>query len=203
MLGKNVQEKDSDLRMKKGDKKFDLSQVIGGALDIFGIKLDFGELLSSSAEVRERLQELREKLKRDGGKEVLTDEEWQANISGHVRTRGVLGEREYHIGTGVRPRRQPHAPKAPKPPEVVEPTVDVFDEPKEIVVVAEIPGVSLNDLELRIRDRVFSISTRPGARMGYRKDIELSAQVDVSTLRATCRNGILEVRVRKSESEGG
>jgi len=54
--------------MKKDNKEFDLSQVIGGALDIFGVKLDLGKLLSSPDEVRERLDALREKLKQAGGK---------------------------------------------------------------------------------------------------------------------------------------
>lgn len=186
--------------MKKGEKEFDLSQVIGGALDIFGLKIDLGKLLSSPEDVRDRLQELREKLKQAGGKEVRTDEEWrkgEVNISGHVRTRGFLGEREYHIGTGARPRRQPQAPKTPKPPEVVEPTVDVFDEPQEIMVVAEVPGVGLKDLELKIQGQVLSLSTKPGARMGYKKEIELSSEVDAGSLKATCHNGILEVRLRK------
>lgn len=186
--------------MKKDKKEFDPSQVIGGSLDIFGIKIDLGKLLSSPENVKERLEELRERLKRAGGKEVLTDEEWskgEVGISGHVRTRGVLGEREYHIGTGAQPRRQRQAPKTPEPPEVAEPTVDVFDEPQEIMVVAEVPGVGLNDLELKIQDRVLSLFTRPEARMGYRKEIELSSEVDAGSLKATCHNGILEVRLRK------
>ncbi|MBI4256861.1 Hsp20/alpha crystallin family protein [Candidatus Uhrbacteria bacterium] len=190
--------------MKKSDKESDPSQVIGGALDILGIKIDLGKLLSSPEEVKDRLQELREKLKRAGGKEVLTDEEWQregASIRGHVKTSGVLGEGEYHIGTGARPRGQHQAPKTQKPPGVVEPTVDVFDEPQEIVIVAEVPGVSLNDLELKIQDRVLSLFTRPEARMGYRKEIELSSEVDAGSLKATCHNGILEVRLRKKSGK--
>jgi HSP20 family protein len=190
--------------MKKEKKEFDPSQVIGGALDIFGIKIDLGKLLSSPENVKDRLEELREKLKRAGGKEVLTDEEWrkgEEGISGHVRTRGVLGEREYHIGTGARPRRQPAGPKSPKPPEVVDPTVDVFDEPQEIVIVAEVPGVGLNDLELKIQDRVLSLFTRPEARMAYRKEIELSSEVDAGSLKATCHNGILEARLRKKSGK--
>jgi HSP20 family protein len=192
--------------MKKDNKEFDLSQVIGGALDIFGVKLDLGKLLSSPDEVRERLEALREKLKQAGGKETQTDEEWRQGVSvrGHVRTRGVLGEREYHIGTGGKPVwEQRPTRKPPEPPEVVEPAVDVFDEPKEIVVVAEVPGVGLNDLELKVQDKVLSLSTKSKAGMNYRKDIELSSEVDADTLRATCHNGILEVRLRKKDGKGG
>lgn len=79
--------------------------------------------------------------------------------------------------------------------------MDVFAEPQEIVVVAEVPGVGLNDLELRIRDdKVLCLSTKAEARLGYRKDVELGAVVDAGTVRASCRNGILEVRVRKKKS---
>lgn len=189
---------------KKEHKEFDPAEVISGALNIFGLKIDLGKLLSAPEEMKDRLEQLREKLKQAGGKEVLGDEEWRKggiSISGSVRTRGILGEREYHMGTGMRPGRQPRPPKTaepPEPPEVVEPAVDVFTEPHEIMVVAEVPGIGLSDLELKIQnDKVLSLSTHPGARRGYRKDIELSAEVDAETLRTTCRNGILEVRLRK------
>jgi HSP20 family protein len=189
---------------KKEEKEFDLSDVISGALNILGLKIDLGTLLSSPEKVKDRLEQLREKLKQAGGKEVLSDEEWRrggVSISGSVRTRGILGEREYHMGTGMQPGRQPRPPKAPEPPEppeMVEPAVDVFTEPQEIIVVAEVPGIGLSDLELKIHnDKVLSLSTHPGARRRYRKDVGLSAKVDASTLRATCRNGILEVRLRK------
>lgn len=188
---------------KQEDKEFDPSDAISGALNILGLKIDLGKLLSAPDEVKDRLEQLREKLKQAGGKEALSDAEWRSggvSISGSVRTRGILGEREYHMGTGMRPGKQPRSPKAsepPEPPEVVEPTVDVFTEPHEIIVVAEVPGVDLSDLELKIQnDKVLSLSTYPGARRGYRKDIELSAEVDAETLRTTCRNGVLEVRLR-------
>jgi len=189
---------------KKEDKEFDLSDVVGGALNILGLKIDLGTLLSSPEKIKDGLEQLREKLQQAGGKEALSDEEWRSggvSISGSVRTRGILGEREYHMGTGMRPgrpARPPKAPEPPEPPEVVEPAVDVFTEPHEIIVVAEVPGVDLSDLELKIQnDTVLSLSTYPGVRRGYRKEIELSAEVDAETLRATCRNGILEVRLRK------
>lgn len=188
---------------KQEDKEFDPSDAISGALNILGLKIDLGKLLSAPDEVKDRLEQLREKLKQAGGKEALSDAEWRSggvSISGSVRTRGILGEREYHMGTGMRPGKQPRSPKAsepPEPPEVVEPTVDVFTEPHEIIVVAEVPGVDLSDLELKIQnDKVLSLSTYPGAHRGYRKDIELSAEVDAETLRTTCRNGVLEVRLR-------
>jgi len=188
--------------MKKEDKEFDISDVLGGTLDFLGLKIDLGKLLSSPEDVGDRLQELREKLKQAGGKEVLGDEEWRSggvSVGGHVRTRGILGDREYHIGTTPRPRPRPgrRPQKAPKPPEVVEPAVDVFNEPQEIMIVAEVPGVGLEDLELKVEDDVLSLSTKPAVRRKYKKEIKLSSEVDKDTLKATCRNGVLEIRLEK------
>jgi HSP20 family molecular chaperone IbpA len=189
--------------MEKGNqnnKEPKLSDLIGGTLNIFGLKLDLGELLSSPEDVKDRVEELREKLKQAGGKEVLSDEEWRsggASIGGYFRTSGIFGEREYHIGTAARPRPERRPQRAPEPPEVVEPAVDVFSEPQEIMIVAEVPGVGLEDLELSIEDDVFSLSTKPAVQRKYKKEIKLSSEVDKDTLKATCRNGILEVHLQK------
>ncbi len=186
--------------MKKDHPKADLSDVIGGTLDILGLKIDLAELLSSPENARGRLEELREKLKKAGGREVLSDEEWgrgETRISGHLSTRGILGEREYHIGTTEPSTRWRDQESVWKPTEVVEPPVDVFHEAEEIVIIAEVPGVDLGELDLEVDGDVFSFSTKPAARRGYRKKIELGAPVQVDSLKATCRNGILEVHLQK------
>jgi HSP20 family molecular chaperone IbpA len=189
---------------KKENKEFDPSDVISGALNILGLKIDLGQLLSAPEQVRGSLEALREKLQQAGAKEVLGDEEWKSggvSISGSVRTRGILGEREYHMGTGRQPagqRRPAKAPTPPPPPEVVEPTLDVFAESEEIMLVAEVPGVELSELELTVRDNhILSLSTQPTAHRRYRKEVDLGAEVDATTLTASCHNGILEVRLQK------
>jgi len=187
--------------MEKGDKEFDLSDVIGGKLNILGLKIDLGKLLSSPEEVRDRLEELREKLKQAGGKEVLSDEEWrrgEMSISGHIKTGGLLGEREYHIGTAGAPTGGRGRERVSEPPEAIEPPVDIFQEDQQIVVFAEVPGVELEDLELKVGDEVLSLSAKPSARRSYQKQIELGSQVDPNSLQATCRNGILEVRLKRT-----
>jgi HSP20 family protein len=192
---------------KKGEQEFDLSDVIGGRLNILGLNLDLGKLLSAPLEVREQLEELREKLKAAGDKEAASDEEWQkgaVRVSGYVSTRGLLGDKEYHIGTTPRPGATPRPGSRSRPPvrtpatdEVAEPAVDLYHEDQEIVVVGEIPGVGLEDVELKVDGSVLSLSTRPGVRRQYRKAIDLGAPVDKESLRATCRNGVLEIRVKK------
>ena len=186
--------------MDKEKKKLDPSELLGGTLNIFGIKLDLGELLASPEGVKGRLEELREKLKEAGGKEVLSDEEWRtggASITGSIRTRGLFGEREFHVGTAGKPRGRDAAPEAP---EAMEPAVDVFDEAEEVTIVADVPGADLDDLDLKLEGSTFSLATRPTARRSYRKELRLEADLEPNSLRATCHNGVLEVHVRKRGS---
>lgn len=189
--------------MKKGDKEPDLSDVIGGTLDLFGLKIDLGKLLSTPEELKDQLEELREKLKGAGGREALSDEEWRAggaSISGHFKTRGVLGEREYHIGTSGPSAKRKARGGVSEPSEAVEPPVDVFHEAGDILVIADVPGVELADLDLGVKDDVLSLATKPAARRSYKKEIKLGARVEADSLKASCRNGTLEVRLRELTS---
>jgi len=182
------------------EKESEFSDLIGGTLNIFGLKIDLGELLRSPQKLTGRLEELRETLKKAGGKEVLSDEEWRqggTTITGHIRTRGLLGEREFHVGTMGKPGRKATGRPAPEPPEMVEPPVDVFDEGQQVTIVADVPGVALEDLELKVEGSVFSLSTRETARRRYQKELRLEVELDPGSLQATCRNGALEVRLRK------
>ena len=188
--------------MKKQDKDQDqdISQVIGGSLNILGMKIDVGKLLSSPEEVKGNLEQLREKLKKAGGKEVMSDEEWKKggmSIKGSIKPRSLTGENEYHIGTSGLSQEKRGKAKAPEAPEAVEPPVDVFTEENEVVIIAEVPGVELVDLDIKLVDNMFSFSTRPSSRRNYRKKLKLGVAVDADSLKATCGNGILEVHLNK------
>ena len=178
------------------------SVILGGSLDILGLKIDLGKLLSAPEELAGRLEGLREKLKAAGGKETLSDEEWRqggAVVTGHIRVRDLSGEREYHVGTLGRTGRQP-AGQPPGPPEAVEPPVDVFHEAGQVAVVADVPGVELDDLSVKLEGNILAISTKVGARRSYQKTVPLEGDLEPSSLTATCRNGVLEVRLRKRSS---
>ena len=186
--------------MKKETQEPNISDVIGGTLNILGLKLDLGKMLSSPEDVSKQLEELREKLKKAGGKETLSDEEWRkgkVSVTGQIKTRGILGDREYHIGTTEPSIVAGGRRKVSEAPEAVEPPVDVFPEGEEIVVVAEVPGIEMVDLEFKVNEDVFSLSTKSSARRNYHKEIKLSSKVDGDRMKATCKNGILEVHLPK------
>jgi HSP20 family protein len=80
--------------------------------------------------------------------------------------------------------------------EVREPLVDLFDEEWEIVIVAELPGVAEEEVHIEIEDDILSLETT-GERK-YAKEILLPEQVDAATLQKAYKNGILELRLKKS-----
>lgn len=185
---------------KKEREESSPTDLIGGTINIFGFKIDLGDLLASPENVKGRMEELREKLKAAGGKEVLSDEEWHqggARITGHIRTRGILGEQDFHVGTMGKPKRREAGGPAPRVPEVMEPPVDIFDEEQQVTIVADVPGVNLEDLELKIEGNTFCISTKATAPRSYRKELTLEADVEPEGLQATCHNGVLEIHLPK------
>lgn len=80
--------------------------------------------------------------------------------------------------------------------EVREPIVDVFDEGREILVVAEMPGVSREDVKLEVIDDVLRLSAGR-AKKKYHKEVLLGAACLAEGIRVTCNNGVLQARLKK------
>lgn len=92
--------------------------------------------------------------------------------------------------------------------DTMEPLVDVIDEKDRVVVVAELPGIDKDKIDIRIKDNKLIIKARDKDRKYY-KEIELPAEVKPETAKARYRNGVLEVTIEKKvkeeekEEEGG
>ena len=173
---------------------------IGGKINIFGLEIDLGKLLSGEEGI-EGLEKLRERLKKMGGKEVLTDEEWRAggvSVGGRIRTSGIFGERELDLGVIKRKTRAKPGVKVPEEVEVREPLIDVFDEKDRILVIAEMPGVEEKDIKIQVEGKKLTLSAE-GPRQKYHKEIELDYPVE-SEFKTSCRNGILEITLTKKKA---
>ncbi len=97
--------------------------------------------------------------------------------------------------------RRTEAPAAsrrqrPGVPEVAEPVTDLFDEPDEVVVLFELPGVTRNQVDCRLDGDILLLEAGSGERR-YRKEILIEAALANATPRLRLRNGILEVRLAK------
>lgn len=79
--------------------------------------------------------------------------------------------------------------------EVREPLVDIFENEKEITVIAELPGVEERDIKTEVQEQTLKISAESRDRK-YSKEVELPAAV-TGELESTCKNGVLEVKLKK------
>jgi HSP20 family protein len=79
--------------------------------------------------------------------------------------------------------------------EVREPIVDVFDEPGEVAVTAELPGAKEAEIAVQFKGDILIVETKGERR--YAKEIALPADVDAASLQKKYNNGVLEIRMRK------
>ena len=84
-----------------------------------------------------------------------------------------------------------------------EPLVDVVSSENDVRVLAEIPGVKKEDIDVTVNEKSMVISVDSGER-GYYKELDLPGAVDPKSAKSTYNNGILEVTARlKAPRKGG
>lgn len=94
------------------------------------------------------------------------------------------------------------------------PAVDVFEEKDEIVVKAEIPGIEKDSIEVNLSDHVLTIKGEKKQEEEVKEEnyyrsersygsfvrtLELPKDVQADKVKATFKNGVLEVRMPKTE----
>jgi HSP20 family protein len=82
-----------------------------------------------------------------------------------------------------------------------EPLIDVVTSDKDVKVIAEIPGVRKEDVNVTVKDRSVVISVDTESRK-YFKELELPGVVDPQGAKSTYNNGILEITL-PLKSTGG
>ena len=78
-----------------------------------------------------------------------------------------------------------------------EPLTDVFDEKDEILILFEIPGVNEDGITVDLKGDILEISAVSKNRK-YEKNVLLPGQFEKEKLTYSYKNGILEVRIKKS-----
>jgi HSP20 family protein len=79
-----------------------------------------------------------------------------------------------------------------------EPLVEVIEEDDKLVVIAEMPGVIKEDVEIKATSRSLTISTKLNSdSINYYKEIELPSPINSDYAKARLQNGILEVKLKK------
>jgi HSP20 family protein len=77
--------------------------------------------------------------------------------------------------------------------EIREPVVDVFEEKDHTLVVAEMPGISVKDVNLTVEDDLLTIYAEKKDKK-YRKEVLLPRSYPRDKMKISCNNGILEIK---------
>jgi len=80
---------------------------------------------------------------------------------------------------------------------VREPRVDLYDQDQESILVAELPGVSEEEIRVNVEEGFLVSLETTGARK-YATTVPLSETVNAASLRKTYQNGLLELRLQKA-----
>jgi HSP20 family protein len=88
--------------------------------------------------------------------------------------------------------------KGPVVEEVREPMVDVFNEKDRILVIAELPGVSENEIKIEVAGDILNLAASDGDRK-YAKEILLPGKVKPDSMKTSYKNGILEITLEKGK----
>jgi HSP20 family protein len=88
--------------------------------------------------------------------------------------------------------------KGPVVEEVREPMVDVFDEKDRILVIAELPGVSENEIKIEVAGDILNLTASDRDRK-YAKEILLPSKVKSDSMKTSYKNGILEITLEKEK----
>ncbi|KYH41771.1 MAG: hypothetical protein AYL31_003720 [Candidatus Bathyarchaeota archaeon B26-1] len=83
-----------------------------------------------------------------------------------------------------------------------EPLTDVITTDGEVKVIAELPGVEKKDIKLHCTEDTLTISVDVPQRKYYKK-VELPVKVEPKKAKASYKNGVLEVTLKKKEEPEG
>lgn len=206
MVKKKENDKEEEIRMlkekikkleeaKAGGREDEAEGIVGGILKgVGGIIPGLEGLLKGlvkSPAFKERLGKIEKEIEHKIREAPLRRTEGMGfGIPGGIPPgvrRESVGKRPF-VKKDIKPEAPPPVPK--------EWPVDIFDEENHVLVVAEIPGAEEETIAVKLeRDRLTIQADKAGKK--YYKELILPC-VPKGELNKTYKNGILEVRIRKT-----
>jgi HSP20 family protein len=77
-----------------------------------------------------------------------------------------------------------------------EPLLDILENKKDVMIIADLPGVSKEDVKLDVTESTIKIIVNTPER-SYCKKLYLPAKVQQNSLEKSYKNGVLELRLKK------
>ena len=81
--------------------------------------------------------------------------------------------------------------------EETEPLIDVLEEDKEVTILAHVPGVKKEDIDVNITETQATISVNTQEHSYYQK-LQLPAIVNPKSAKTSYKNGVLQIKLQKT-----
>jgi HSP20 family protein len=160
----------------------------------FGVGGGLGGMLKGLGDLVEKLGELEKRGEMSQTGEITGPGEQLRGIYGFTVKVG-LGDQGPRIEPFGNIRRDAESGRT-EVQEVREPMVDVFEEEDHILVLAELPGIGKDDIQVDVNDDVLTIVAERKDKK-YRKEVLLPCSVPKAKMQVMCNNGVLEIKCPK------
>ena len=161
--------------------------------DMFGFDEDFIRDLFNDERVMEDIRRMTEEMMR--------------MFSNAQPGKPVVHGYKIHFGPDGKPRIEDFGNKPIKSPdgepiisEEREPLTDIIEGDDDVAVTVEIPGVEKEDIDLNVTNENLEIKVDNPKRK-YQKRLDLPCDVIPKTTKATYKNGILDVVIKRKEKK--
>jgi HSP20 family protein len=160
---------------------------ISGAFSLGGLLGGLGTMIEKLGE----LAEAGEQLSQSG---ELKDGSGKIRGVYGINVKTAIGDRG-QTELKVEPFGNVHRTAAEKPfgDDVREPLFDIHEEEDHVLVLVELPGVSKENVGLKMDDGRLDLSAQRG-KISYRKEIDLPKTCSAEHMTWECNNGILRIR---------
>ena len=143
----------------------------------------------------EKVEEAGGEIKRKG--EIKGVEGKLKGIYGFSIRTDISGRPKVQSFGNIRPIEKKPGKKEIEITEIREPIVDVFDEKDQVLIVAELPGTEKENIKLELKGDILILEAGNKKRK-YSKEILLPAKVDFKSKEESFKNGILEIKLKKT-----
>ena len=160
----------------------------------------FSRILSGLADIAEKLNGISEKgesLSQKGEFTFPSKEGGVKGVYGFTLRTGLRGEDDQVRVEPFGNIRKDKATGEVVVQEISEPLVDVFEDEDSTTLVAEMPGVGLEDISIDVREDILTIQAQRGEKK-YRKEMLLRHRTSKERVKVVCNNGVVTIRCERA-----
>ena len=119
---------------------------------------------------------------------------------------------EHNVAVAETPKAVPAAPANGQPEHYVSPAVDIYETADGFALVADLPGVSQDDLEVSVTHNVLTIKGHAPQKLSGKaryqefqlasvfRQFKLHNALDTEQVEAELKNGVLRLRIPKAKA---